>query len=127
MNGISSKALAFGAPYNKNKYNGKELQSAEFSDGSGLEEYDYGARFYDSQIGRWHTLDPLSEAYYSINPYAYGGNNPVYYYDKDGRFLGTLIGALVGGIVGGVNAAIHHKNIWKGIGKGVVLERLPVL
>ncbi|MFC4230621.1 RHS repeat-associated core domain-containing protein [Parasediminibacterium paludis] len=118
MAGISSKAA--GSLENNIKYAGKEEQDNEFSDGSGLEWYDYGARMYDQQIGRWNQIDPLSESYDDLSPYHSCGNNPIKYVDHDGRFFGTIIGAVVGAVIGGVKAAVHHENILKGIGKGAV-------
>jgi RHS repeat-associated protein len=48
---------------------------------SGVDRYDYGARFYDPQIGRFHTIDPLTEKNHLNTPYSYASNNPISYID----------------------------------------------
>ncbi len=108
MAGISSKAA--GSLINKKGYNGNELQNKEFSDGSGLELYDFNARTYDQQIGRFIQIDPESEEadQESWSPYHFTFDNPINQSDPDGtnpiypiyrayRILKTLYDLLPGG------------------------------
>lgn len=74
-------ALRNGAAY---RYGFNGMERDDEMKGSG-NSYDFGARMYDSRLGRWMSLDPLQAKYSSFSPYCFVANTPLIAIDPDGR------------------------------------------
>ncbi|MDP2174460.1 MAG: RHS repeat-associated core domain-containing protein [Bacteroidota bacterium] len=52
--------------------------------------YDFGARIYDSRLGRWLSLDPLMGFYPCLSSYSYSANSTLNIIDIEGRYIKCL-------------------------------------
>jgi RHS repeat-associated protein len=84
----------------------------------------FGARDYDSVVGRWAAKDPIGFRGGLSCLYGYVGSDPINCFDPTGRIifnLGTaLLGALVGGIINGATAWGNGQSFWLGFGVGAI-------
>lgn len=83
MIGIQQEIVNEGFSY-RFGFNGME-QDNEVS-GSG-NTYDYGARMYDSRLGRWFSTDPMNQF---DSPFINAGDNPIRHKDPDGNWVPTI-------------------------------------
>jgi RHS repeat-associated protein len=79
---MTNPALLTGGTSHPYRFTGKELVRL-----NGLNQYDFGARWYDvAGVPMWTSVDPLAEKYYNVSPYAYCHNNPINRIDIDGLY-----------------------------------------
>ena len=50
----------------------------------------FGARYYDSELSGWLSVDPMSDKYPSLSPYCYTADNPVVLVDPNGEIVIAL-------------------------------------
>jgi RHS repeat-associated protein len=63
-------------------FNGMEKDD-EFTNSTS--HYDFGARIYDSRLGRFLSVDPLMKRYAFNSPYCFAANNPLVFVDNVGK------------------------------------------
>jgi RHS repeat-associated protein len=63
-------------------FNGK-MNDDEVKGGLGNQQ-DYGMRIYDSRVGRFLSVDPLTKKFPQYTPYSFSGNSPIWLIDKNG-------------------------------------------
>ena len=68
------------------KYSQKELDMA-----NGLNQYDFGARWYSHSTALFTTQDKYSEKYFSYSPYTYCGDNPINNVDINGDSIAVIL------------------------------------
>lgn len=62
-------------------FNGKENDNEVKGEGN---QQDYGMRIYDTRLGKFLSVDPITGSYPELTPYQFASNNPVMNIDLDG-------------------------------------------
>ena len=66
------------------RFTGKELDKE-----SHIGLYYFGARYYDAEVGRFISVDPLADLYPHMTPYHYALNNPMQFIDPTGMWVAS--------------------------------------
>ena|GEM_PF-3091135 len=80
-------------------FNGMEKDNELKGVGNSL---DFGARMYDSRLGRWLSLDRYKHLYTPVSPYAFALNTPIRAMDPDGNVV-IYVNGEVGSFGGKLN------------------------
>jgi RHS repeat-associated protein len=132
--GLEIKPLSSQNSVNSNQY--KFLNRQDIPELNGVS--DLVNRFYDKQLGRFWSTDPITEGQEHLSLYQYGWNNPVLNRDPNGDFCIPCI-IVLGGLLlssqpamapsGGANAKreqVAYKQAYNSMGQDVLSAGFPV-
>ena len=75
-------------------FNGKENDNEVKGEGN---QQDYGMRIYDTRLGKFLSVDPMTKSYPKLTPYQFANNSPTSGIDLDGlEYYFTSDGVLIG-------------------------------
>jgi len=90
MAGISDKALKGQYAENKIRFQKQELQNKEFTDGGGLETYEFKHRFDDPQVGRFWQIDPIADSFPHNSTFAFSENHVTAHVELEGLEMESI-------------------------------------
>jgi RHS repeat-associated protein len=73
-NGVTGSGYRYG-------FNGKENDNEIKGEGG---QQDYGMRIYDPRVGKFLSVDPITQSYPMLTPYQFASNTPIQAIDLDG-------------------------------------------
>ncbi len=79
--GMELVGRTYSSPKYRYGFNGKEKDDEVKGSGT---QYDYGFRIYDPRVGRFLSVDPISDEYPELTPYQFASNGPITFFDRDG-------------------------------------------
>jgi RHS repeat-associated protein len=80
--GVTLDGRTIESDFYRYSFNGKEKTDEWSGEGN---SYDFGARMYDSRVGKWLSRDSKERKYATLNPYNFVANSPLFYKDPDGK------------------------------------------
>ena len=93
-------------------------QAGVMTEADGL--YYMRARYYDAEVGRFISEDPIGFDG-GINLYAYVGGNPIMLVDPNGEFANFIAGGVWGSVSGGIGGLIASGGDWESGLKGALV------
>ena len=103
---------------NRYGFNGMETDDEVKGEGN---SYDFGARMYDSRLGRWLTIDPHASKYPAQSPFTFSLNSPILYKDPDGK------DAIISIVEDGNRTTVTFSSTIYLTGKGVTPEYIEMV